>query len=149
MELRPAGYVMKRGTNPLDAIPYKRGRNHATGQVPCLHNTYTVQKRFTAIKHRCCVQSLTSVLTHGQLHPISVSVEHLVSIPTGSCRIYGRLTVYGTGFSPSTSVLFCQHHYTNAPYSFIHSFIRPSTHPSTNDDIRLIVATDSIVKLRT
>lgn len=82
MELRPAAHVMKRGTNPSDAIPYKRGRNHATGQVPCLHNTYTVQKRFTAIKHRCCVTSLTSVLTHGQLHPTSVSAGHLVSFTT-------------------------------------------------------------------
>ena len=83
MELRPAAYVMKRGTNPSDAIPYKRGRNHATGQVPCLHNTHTVQKtRFTAIKHRYCLKSLTSVLTHGQLHPTSVSVGHLVSFIT-------------------------------------------------------------------
>jgi len=82
MELRPAAYVMKQGTNPSDAIPYKRGRNHARGQVPCLHNTYTVQKRFKVIKHRCSVKSLTSVLTHGHLHPTSVSVGHLISFIT-------------------------------------------------------------------
>jgi len=39
-----------------------------------IHTLY--KKRFTAIKHRCCVESLTSALTHGQLHPTSVSVGH-------------------------------------------------------------------------
>jgi len=138
MELRPAAYVMKRGTNPSDAIPYKRGRNHATGQVPCLHNTYIVQKKIYGDKTQMLCGVLDICINSRSATPNFGFSRALISFITAfyTDRIHGRLSVHGTGFSPSTSVLFCQHHYTNAhTHAFIHPSIHPSIHPPRTTNV--------------
>lgn len=49
MELRPVGYVTKRGMDPSDAIPYKRDRNYARDLF--FASTTNIQKLSTEIKH--------------------------------------------------------------------------------------------------
>jgi hypothetical protein len=49
-----------------------------------------------------------------------LTAEVWVRSRAGPCRICGGRSGTGTSFSPSISVLPCQYHSTNAPYSFIH-----------------------------
>jgi hypothetical protein len=57
---------------------YRTKEAGTTHQAKFLASTIHVQKIFTAIKPRRCVQSLTSVLSHGQSNPTSVSVGRSV-----------------------------------------------------------------------
>jgi hypothetical protein len=54
-----------------------------------------------------------------------LTAEDLVRSRVSPCRICGRQSGTGTGFSPSTSVFSCQFNYTGAP-------LRPKMKKKTN-----------------